>query len=687
MGAAALRFAGHPVKPAVWLLVEVFAERWCSVDASRLFVFAGAGVSMSAPTHLPGFNALRSAILADLGLADFIANGPPRTDQQIAADGIAPEPFFAALTKGDVDVGGWLSEVLGNPSVPYNAAHQALAELCLCGAHVWTVNFDPFIERSASDTALQVTSWPEPPSPIGLGELLKPHGSLGGRLTVTPEDVLRPVDPAWLTRFRVDIAASDTVILLGYSGRDYDFQGQWEQAITTQTVLWFDFPDRGDGDRDRMRRLFATADTAGRLTFPPPAVTTAATDEERINPCRDFVLWCREHHFVASVTDNQLDQTLTTSPAHPTFPRWRGNRSRARAHIATKMNAPRRAALWTTAWALGGPGRLEALDALGSSVLNRPSPVMRLATSLWRTLPETGRFAPTRIRLRQAWLLQLSNAARHDEVLANTQAPTTGDMFPDEWPLRTAALKMTGHVEAAIAEARAFVESQDSPTAPADLCTACFHWCHGLLWAGRYDEARQVLSTHFRPAASITDARWMAWADYVEACMLAAGGANSSADQALALAQSAAPRFASEGNSNGRITALTVKLTALRKAGRTDDYHAAAETLLALVERRPPFARQAVTLEYSQGLAHLDGDVEAARRMIGGLVDSSFLVHRGLASVLAGQWAPTAAASDQGLEAAHDIARSGGLGLLQRACEDLLNTPFGDRRKIQIFYP
>lgn len=125
----------------------------------------------------------------------------------------------------------------------------------------------------------------------------------------------------------------------------------------------------------------------------------------------------------------------------------------------------------------------------------------------------------------------------------------------------------------------------------------------------------------------------------------------------------------------------------MRKAGRASDYHAAVTTLLALVRHRPVFARQAVRLEYSQGLAHLDGDVDAARRMVADLTESSFLVHRGLASVLAGQWAPTAAASDQGLETARDIARAGGLGLLQHVCEDLLKAPFGNRRNIQIFYP
>ena len=503
-------------------------QEWSSMDPSRLFVFAGAGVSMSAPTRLPGFNALRSAILNDLGLTDFIADGSPRTDHQLVAVCIAPEPFFAALVEGGIDAAWWLAEVLGDPTVPYNAAHLALAELSLRGAQVWTVNFDPFIERSC-DNALLVANWPDTPDQTGAGVLLKPHGTVGGPLAVTPEDVLRPIDPEWLARFHADIAASDTVVLLGYSGRDYDFHTHWERSITTQNVIWFDFPDRRDGDRDRMRRLFITADADGRLTFPAPEETVTTTGESQINPCRDFVLWCRARDIVTSVTDDHLDRMLSTDKTDRTFPRLRGNRNRARAHIATKMNAPRRATLWTLAWALRGPDRLDALGALVASVLNRPSSLARLATSLWRHIPAASPLAPLRTRLRKAWLLQMSNAARHAEVLANTHAPTTGDLSLEEWPLRTAALKMSGHVEAAIAEARALIEREESATDPAVLCTACFHWCHGLLWTGRYDEAIRVLNTHFRPAASTTDARWMGWADYIDACVHTASHSDSNA--------------------------------------------------------------------------------------------------------------------------------------------------------------
>ena len=53
-------------------------------------MFAGAGVSMSAPTRLPSFNDLRAAVLTDLNLTQYVTNGPPQTPEQIIADGIAP---------------------------------------------------------------------------------------------------------------------------------------------------------------------------------------------------------------------------------------------------------------------------------------------------------------------------------------------------------------------------------------------------------------------------------------------------------------------------------------------------------------------------------------------------------------------------------------------------------------------
>jgi hypothetical protein len=99
-----------------------------SLSADELFVFAGAGVSVSMPAGLPVFDWLRDAILDQLGLGGYVT-GPAGPDSRIAevASGLVPEPFMLELSRAGVDVQAWLRAVLsaGEP----NAAHHALAQL------------------------------------------------------------------------------------------------------------------------------------------------------------------------------------------------------------------------------------------------------------------------------------------------------------------------------------------------------------------------------------------------------------------------------------------------------------------------------------------------------------------------------------------------------------------------------
>src|SRR5919201_5910234 len=110
--------------------------------AEDLFVFAGAGASLSAPAGLPQFRWIRDALLGELRLDEYVPPSRPQdagTEQQQVAAGLAPEPFFLALQRGGSDVVAWLRALLsrGTP----NAAHVALAQLAARGARVWTVNF------------------------------------------------------------------------------------------------------------------------------------------------------------------------------------------------------------------------------------------------------------------------------------------------------------------------------------------------------------------------------------------------------------------------------------------------------------------------------------------------------------------------------------------------------------------
>lgn len=236
------------------------------VTSERLFVFAGAGVSRSAPSGLPMFNPLRDELLQQIGLEDYLPSPTGTTVDAAAAarhavaQGLAPEPFMLALQQAGTGVEQWLNGSLGGGAP--NAGHHVLARLARDGAHVWTVNFDRLVEKSLP--SLPVIAWPDEPSGPGL---LKPHGTLGGRLVFTAEDVLAPVSGAWHDRLSCDIAASDTVLFVGYRGRDLDLQPLWNGLVGERRVLWFDMPDAHEQDRKRV--VLRRADLAGTLEFPP----------------------------------------------------------------------------------------------------------------------------------------------------------------------------------------------------------------------------------------------------------------------------------------------------------------------------------------------------------------------------------------------------------------------------------
>ena len=138
------------------------------IRARELFIFVGAGASLSMPAGLPVFDWLRDEILHQLELDHM--PGRMGTMAEVAA-GLVPEPFMLELSRAGVDVQRWLSQLLtaGKP----NAAHHALAQLAMAGAQVWTVNFDTLIEQAAGGK-LACVAWAGEPSIRA--QLMKPHG-------------------------------------------------------------------------------------------------------------------------------------------------------------------------------------------------------------------------------------------------------------------------------------------------------------------------------------------------------------------------------------------------------------------------------------------------------------------------------------------------------------------------------
>ena len=150
------------------------------------------------------------------------------------------------------------------------------------------MNFDTLIER-ASPSMLRC-AWPSTPS--GDAQLLKPHGTLTGQLIVTADQVLKGLEPPW-ERQRADVEGR-TVIFVGYSGWDLDFQPLWNDALqAADTVLWFDMPD--PAEQERKRRLLHAVERSGWLEFPQRSTPTPGTRPNPFVGLRGVVPAARPH--------------------------------------------------------------------------------------------------------------------------------------------------------------------------------------------------------------------------------------------------------------------------------------------------------------------------------------------------------------------------------------------------------
>lgn len=657
-------------------------------SAVELFVFAGAGVSMSTPTSLPLFNSMRDAVLEKLGFGDYVRTDwdAPATDKQKILQDMAPEPFFGRLTEAGVDLSSWLREVLRPARARPNAAHDALAELCAAGAKVWTVNFDPFIEvaAKAAGCGLHVTAWPQQPQRQSVvGELLKPHGSLCGEFIITPDDVLRPLSDQWLARLKADLAGSTHVVFVGYSGRDVDFQNIWRQVIADgQQILWFDRPG---SDRDHKLRVLRSLPA---MDFPTSHAHRNEDGTTTYNPSWDFVEWCRKNQLV-TVVDDERQGSLLGDRDYFTFPDLPQSGPIVQARLAQTLGADERARglLWSAART--SATRTAAIKLLLRSWLNTPSPTARAASSLWWVVPSVGPAADWRSRLRHYRLVQLFNAGRHSDVVRLTdELKRRGEMSDALLGLRWGSQKMLGNVLDVIDEARETAREGRS-TNSALRCVATFHWCHSLAWTGRFEELRLALESYFRPIAMITDSRWMAWADYIESCLLLADTGGRDVERALARLDSAIARFAAEGHRTGLIDVQTVQLTALRLLDDMPQYIAAARSLQHADRREPmkPFARQALILELAQALAYRCDGVDVAEHIAELLCKSGFPIHAAVAHALRGQWDSNEVRSTEYLRSARRLASNLGLTSIEAFCDLLLSQPHGVRGGTELVFP
>ena len=579
-----------------------------TVTADELFIFAGAGVSRSRPTALPVFDQLRNEVLRQLDLTKYIWRDGTTNPEKIAGQ-LAPEEFMLQLSQAPVDVESWLTKVLSpNDRHRPNAAHRALAQLAAAGSKVWTVNFDTFIEAAAEEATahgdpLRTVSWPATDLPAG-AQLLKPHGSIPGKLIVTAEQVIGNLDPSWLKRLRDDVEGR-TVLFIGYRGRDLDFRPLWQQVLrSARRVVWFDLWSLDEATGKPVMQetaekcgLLPELYAEGRLELARPApLPPGAPPDSNHNPSWDFIAWCQERGLVT--VDSQLIQQLfepkakknagePVAPAEPgeaeRFPALQGKTVWARSALQGLLGDYRgaREGYWKAAsQPRDAP---EAVKKLAVSYVMHGGNGIAAMLGLAALLPSVGRLATYKERARRLRLSALARTGRHRAVLQGTKS-LPDDAVSVYLILRSQSLRLTGSLdEAAMIAGQARVKAA-AEEHPFRLPNAAYQECQALLWAGRLDEVQVCLRDYLREYAKLGANRWSAWADFVEACLLIR---REHGKEALRKCKEATMRFEAEGLIDGVVSVKTAALTAYRLTGEAADYTKTLDALKAVIRRNP----------------------------------------------------------------------------------------------------
>lgn len=181
----------------------------------RLVIFAGAGVSMDAPSNYPDFDALAAQVGGD--------SYPRQEDEAI-------DRYLGRLRAAGLTVHERVRRILSNPESLPNLTHQALINIFKRpdDFRIVTTNFDRHFTMTASDRFGK--AMPEvfcaPALPIGseFTGIIYLHGSVekqANRLILTDSDFGRAyITEAWATRFLERLFSHFVVLFVGYSHQD-----------------------------------------------------------------------------------------------------------------------------------------------------------------------------------------------------------------------------------------------------------------------------------------------------------------------------------------------------------------------------------------------------------------------------------------------------------------------------------
>ncbi len=181
----------------------------------RLVVFAGAGVSMDAPTSLPNFDGLVSIFESSTGLK----RGKRETIDQYLGR-LKSEPHRVPV---NAEVALQLSQ--GEPQPNVNHANLLKLFGSNGAVRLVTTNFDLMFEGSAVSLGWKVKSYTAPalPQAADFRGIVHLHGSIEDEtsMILTKGDFGSAyTKPGWATTFLAELAERFTILFVGYSGND-----------------------------------------------------------------------------------------------------------------------------------------------------------------------------------------------------------------------------------------------------------------------------------------------------------------------------------------------------------------------------------------------------------------------------------------------------------------------------------
>jgi hypothetical protein len=226
--------------------------------ARRLVIFAGAGISMGAPSNLPDFGRL----------ADLISGGTLRRTPDEPLD-----LFLGKLQSKNIEIQARARTFIGDPLSTLSPIHTALADLFSSAATVRmvTTNFDNHLSTAVRHRHPGTDIFYAPALPLGrdFSGLVYLHGSVARHepLVLSDGDFGQAyLSDGWATRFLMEMFIHHTVLFVGYSHQDVvmrylarSFVGGTQRfALTTagRETFWahlgitpVHFPERAAGDQ------------------------------------------------------------------------------------------------------------------------------------------------------------------------------------------------------------------------------------------------------------------------------------------------------------------------------------------------------------------------------------------------------------------------------------------------------